>query len=112
MRVLLLLITLAAAALADPAVAPHAVAPKPAPPLPTIEIRASSPIRDVPAVRGPIELAPVRGELLEKMSVQGRVPWFGGYEMPAGPGRAWPNAAPPGSPVPAGGLLSPGFPGR
>ena len=84
----------------------------PVPKLPAIEIRSSSPVPANQGPAGPIELTPVRGELLEKMSVQGRVPWFGGYEMPAGPGRAWPNAAPPGSPVPAGGLLSPGFPGR
>jgi hypothetical protein len=77
-----------------------------------IEIRSSSALPQPASRSGPIELTPHRGEVLERMSVQGRVPWFGGYELPAGPGRAWPNAAPPGASVPAGGLLTPGFPGR
>jgi len=89
--------------------------PQPSPQLPVIEInRSSSPVTPLPAAtNGTIELAPIEGQKALKMSGQGRVYWSSPYGMPSGPGRAWPDAAPPGTPGPAGGLMRPaGYPGR
>lgn len=91
--------------------------PQPARPvnLPVIEIHDSAPV--IPAAspaNGTYELPPIQGQKAEKMTARGRSFWGGPYGMPAGPGRAWPNAAPPGTPgAPAGGLMSPaGVPSR
>ncbi|MFN8611423.1 MAG: hypothetical protein U0931_28010 [Vulcanimicrobiota bacterium] len=98
---------------------PAASKPAPVKPmnLPVIEIHDSTPVNPPasPApTTGPIELTPIQGQKAEKMTATGRAFWGGPYGMPAGPGRAWPGAAPPGTPgAPAGGLMSPaGVPSR
>ena len=112
---LYLMLCLAAVAGAEPA--------KPAPQqskpmnLPVIEIHDSTPVTPPAAAtpaNGTIELTPIEGQKAQKMSVTGRSYWGSPYGMPAGPGRAWPNATPPGTPgAPACGLYSPaGVPGR
>lgn len=81
-----------------------------APVLPVIEIRASTPLAP-DAKTGPLELPAIQGQAVEKLTVRnryGRFVPYGLYGMPAGPGRAWPEMTPPGSPAPAG--MYPAFP--
>lgn len=88
---------------------------EPNPNLPKIEINSSPTLNSAPAkpASNTIELPPIQGQKPEKLSGEGRVFWGSPYGMPAGPGRAWPDAAPPGAPGPAGGLLTPAnYPGR
>lgn len=85
--------------------------------LPVIEIHDSAPVNPTASAspaNGTYELPPIQGQKAEKMTARGRSFWGGPYGMPAGPGRAWPNAAPPGTPgAPAGGMMSPaGVPSR
>lgn len=95
----MLLLSLASWAQAAPDKAPH---------YPVIEVRASNQILRPPVGPSTLELPPIQGEKLPpRQTVRSTPFWLAPYEMPAGPGRAWPNAAPPGSWGPAGGLFSP-----
>lgn len=109
---LYLMIGLATLVEAEPAKTP----PKPFN-LPVIEIHNATPVNvPEPAASpgGTIELPPIEGAKAGKMTGSGRAYWGGAYGMPAGPGRAWPNASPPGTPgAPGGGVMSPaGIPSR
>lgn len=93
---------------------PSAATPPPAKTssLPVIEINRSSPLQapisDNSASKKTIELTPIQGQKTEKMTATGRSFWGGPFGMPAGPGRAWPNGTPPGTPgAPGGGIMSP-----
>jgi hypothetical protein len=87
-----------------------AATPKPLE-LPVIEVRASQ--ESAPPATGPnkgtIELPAVRGQAMQGMSGEGRQFYFSPYGIPSGPGRAWPDAAPPGASQPAGGLYTPTY---
>lgn len=93
-----------------------AAEPQKKPSLPVIQINSSPTVSSPtaqPVNNSTIELAPIEGQKPEKLYGEGRAYWGSPYGMPAGPGRAWPNAGPPGASGPAGGLLTPGgFPGR
>lgn len=108
MTKLLVLITLmASAAGAEPAKAKTPATPT----LPVIEIRASTTPLAPESKPGTIELPAIQGQVVEKMTIRnryGRFVPYGLYGMPAGPGRAWPDAAPPGAPGPAG--MYPAYP--
>jgi hypothetical protein len=94
---------------------PAGAEPKTPPQLPVIEINSSPSLSPAapPAANSTIELKPIEGQKPEKLQGQGRAYWGSPYGVPAGPGRGWPDAGPPGASGPAGGLLTPGgFPGR
>jgi hypothetical protein len=84
--------------------------PAPLPPLPVIEVRQTSTPLPPAASNSSIELKPVEGQKLEPLSGRGVRYWNSPYGMPSGPGRAWPQAGPPGNSGPAGGLLTPAGP--
>ncbi len=103
------------AAAAEP-VKKEPVPPKPAN-LPVIEIHDATPVapaNNPSAANSTYELPPIEGQKAQKMSGAGRAYWGGPYGMPAGPGRAWPSASPPGTPgATGGGLMTPaGVPSR
>jgi len=103
-----LTICLSSLAMAEPAKAP----PKPFN-LPVIEIHDATPVNAPGPSRPPgetVELTPIEGSKAEKMTGAGRANW-GVYGTP---GRAWPNATPPGTPgATGGGMMSPaGIPSR
>lgn len=105
---LCLTICLSSLAVAEPAKAPA----KPFN-LPVIEIHQATPVdtpEPVTPPGGTIELTPIEGPKAEKMTGTGRANW-GAY---GSPGRAWPNASPPGTPgATGGGMMSPaGIPSR
>ena len=80
----------------------------PKPTLPVIEVHSSSSVLSSPTPKpasGPIELTPIAGQKPEKLSGRGR--YYSPYGVPAGPGRGWPDAAPPGASGPAGGIMTP-----
>lgn len=110
--VLLLILALAGLAGADKKPAPSA-SPKPAvlpAGLPVIEV--NQPSTPETTSNTSLELKPIEGKKPDRLVGKGIRYWGGPYGMPAGPGRAWPNAGPPGNSGPAGGVLAPGVPGR
>jgi len=81
--------------------------------LPVIEVHDATPVNATQPAREPgtpIELTPIEGTKAEKITGAGRANW-GVYGTP---GRAWPNATPPGTPgATGGGMMSPaGIPSR
>ena len=90
--------------------------PAPRPALPVIEVNSSPTLqatKSSSSSNSTIELPAIEGQKPEKLQGKGLRYWGSPYGMPAGPGRGWPDAGPPGASGPAGGLLTPGgFPGR
>lgn len=106
MKKFLLLVVLTSGAGAEPPKAKTVVPPS----LPVIEIRASTAPVMPERKSGTIDLPAIEGPGVEKMTVRsryGRYGPYGPYGVPSGPGRAWPDAAPPGAPGPAGGMFAP-----